>query len=91
MPGPKNDKILTDALRLVANEPVPRDPENFKKVRRLASKVWDAALDLEPWAVTFLADRLEGKPHQSSSVDADVKTTVTEIAIRGVKPGGGGS
>lgn len=56
--GPK-DKAFATALRMVVNED---DGTGTKKLRRLAEKLVDEALNGEGWAMCQIADRLDGKP-----------------------------
>ena len=58
--GRPSEKVFTDSLRLVGNE---IDTVSGKrKMRRLAEKVYDLALQGESWACNMIADRLEGRP-----------------------------
>ena len=59
-PGARpSEKVFTDSLRLVGNE---IDTVSGKrKMRRLAEKVYDLALQGESWACNMIADRLEGR------------------------------
>lgn len=50
------------------------------RVKKAAEKLLDCAADGEPWALNMLADRLDGKPHQS--VDAKVDASVTVELVR---------
>jgi hypothetical protein len=49
---------------------------------RLAAVVWRHALRGKPWAVQFLAERLEGKAPQEVDVSGEVEHTVTIENIR---------
>lgn len=54
-------KCITDALREVLKEP---DPETGKaKVRVIAEGIVAEALKRQPWAVQFIANRIEGLPN----------------------------
>src|SRR6516162_11959200 len=58
--GRPSEKVFTDLLRVVGNE---IDTVSGKrKIRRLAEKVYELALQGEAWACNMIADRLEGKP-----------------------------
>lgn len=52
-------KIVADAIRKALAA------EDWKKLRLGAEKVADAFEKGEPWAVQFVADRMDGKAHQS--------------------------
>lgn len=43
-----------------------------KSLRAAADKLLACAQAGEPWAIQMLADRLDGKPHQSVDLDASV-------------------
>lgn len=65
------DKAFTDALRLAVNE---TDKETgFRKLRLIAGKLVECALKGESWAVQQVADRLDGKPAQDTTVTIDDK------------------
>ena len=58
--GRPSEKVFTDLLRVVGNE---IDTVSGKrKMRRLAEKVYELALQGESWACHMIADRLEGRP-----------------------------
>jgi hypothetical protein len=63
--GNKNNakgKPITDALqRAVAQD-------NGKRIRAGVEKVLNAFAAGDPWALQFVSDRLDGKPHQTSEV-----------------------
>jgi hypothetical protein len=40
------------------------DPQSVRKIRRIAEKLVDCALNGEPWAIAQVADRIDGKPTQ---------------------------
>ncbi len=42
--------------------------EDGKRLRKAGERLFDLAAEGEPWAVQMLADRLDGKPHQSTDV-----------------------
>jgi len=46
----------------VLAEPVDKnDPKSVRKIRRIAEKLVDCALNGEPWAISQVADRIDGK------------------------------
>src|SRR5215471_1772811 len=59
LPG---EKQFADQLRIVLAEPVDKnDPKSVRKIRRIAEKLVDCALNGEPWAISQVADRIDGK------------------------------
>lgn len=74
--GRSKDKDFADQVRLVVNE---NDPVTGKrKLRRLAEKLYDEAMNGEGWAMCQIADRLDGKPAQESTVTIDDKRDATD-------------
>ncbi|MBA3243238.1 MAG: hypothetical protein H0T60_18615 [Acidobacteria bacterium] len=67
--GRSQEKIFADQLRLVVNETV--DKNGTKKIRKLADKLVERALEGEGWALQQVADRLDGKPTQMLAGDPD--------------------
>lgn len=75
-PGGRNkEKAFTDALRVAVNED---DADGVKKLRRIAEKLVACAVEGESWAVQQVADRLDGKPAQESTVTIDDKRDATD-------------
>lgn len=72
--GPK-DKAFADALRLAVNE---NHPSGKRKLRVIAEKLVEQALDGQGWAIQQVADRLDGKPAQESTVTLDDKRDSTD-------------
>lgn len=63
--GNKNNskgKPITDALRRAIAQ------DDGKRIREGVEKVLDAFALGEPWALQFVSDRMDGKPHQTSDV-----------------------
>jgi hypothetical protein len=60
--GTAGPKRFRDALERALAQ------DDGKKLRLAVDKMLDAASDGEAWAINFLADRLDGKPHQSSDI-----------------------
>jgi hypothetical protein len=72
----RKDKDFADAIRLAANT---EDPATKKrKLRLIAEKVVELALNGESWAVQQVADRLDGKPAQDTTVTIDDKRDATD-------------
>jgi hypothetical protein len=76
----RKGKPFQDALRRAI-------AQNPQKLRNAADKVLDLAEAGEAWAVKEIADRLDGKSHQSTSLeDADGNNIINAIEVRFVKP-----
>jgi hypothetical protein len=76
----RKGKPFQDALRRAV-------AQNPQKLRNAADKVLDLAEAGEAWAVKEIADRLDGKSHQSTSLeDADGNNLLQAIEVRFVKP-----
>ena len=63
--GQRKQKKFLDALERSLLE------DDGKHLRQIADKLRDAALQGESWAIQMVADRLDGKPVQALSADAD--------------------
>jgi hypothetical protein len=48
-------------------------------MRRVAEKLADCALNGEPWAISLVADRIDGKPKQESDVSVASTRYVVEV------------
>src|SRR6266540_357252 len=58
----RGEKQFADQLRIVLAEPVDKnDPKSVRKMRRIAEKLVECALNGEPWAISQVADRIDGK------------------------------
>lgn len=86
--GKPKDKQFADMIRLAANE---EDPvRKIRRLRLIADKVVDLAVEGESWAAQMVADRLDGKPVQQMEVgepgdfdqvsDSELMEMVTETA-----------
>jgi len=80
--GAKPDKSFVDALRIAVNEPIdPKDKKGRRKLRALADKLVEKALDGDTQAINHIADRLDGKPSQAINVggqeDNPIESKVT--------------
>ena len=76
--GVKQNRLITDALRRV----VTQSPEKLKKA---CEKVLEDAQEGNLYALSFIADRLDGKPSQS--VDMTVTQTSHEDALDALEHG----
>ena len=75
--GTKNKPFLDALRRSIAQNP--------HKLRAAADKVIDKAEEGDPWAVNFLADRLDGKATQSTDITTDGQN-INSILVSFVKP-----
>lgn len=73
-----NEKAFADSVRLAAHRVHEGDPEGRKKLTLLGEKLVDLALAGESWAMQQVADRLDGKPAQESTVTIDDKRDATD-------------
>ena len=72
------EKVFTDQIRIVMAED---DPVRKKrKLRCVAEKLYEKAMEGEGWAVCQIGDRLDGKPAQESTVTIDNKRDGTDWA-----------
>jgi hypothetical protein len=65
-------------------EVVPDHPAGKRKLRRIAEKLVDAALDGQSWAIQQVADRIDGKPAQESTVNVNEKREATDWTREGL-------
>lgn len=80
--GGLKDKAFADAVRIAVSR---KAEDGRRKLMLLADKLIDCALSGEGWAMQQIADRLDGKPAQESTVTIfrDVnELTDSEIAAR---------
>jgi len=68
---PTNDKTFAEALRIAVNEP--DETTGKKNLRMIAEQLVISAKSGEGWAIQQVADRLDGKPAQESTVTFDDK------------------
>lgn len=73
--GRDKEKAFADALRLAVNR---EDEKGKKKLYRITEKLVECAVAGESWAIQQVADRLDGKPAQESTVTLDDKRTATD-------------
>jgi hypothetical protein len=74
--GRPKEKAFADAIRVAVNRI--HDGDGRKKLAVLADKLVDFALAGEGWAFAQIADRLDGKPAQESTVTIDDKRDATD-------------
>ena len=68
LPG---EKQFADQLRIVLAEPVDKnDPKSVRKLRRIAEKLAECALNGEPWAISLVAqiELMAGRSKRAMSV-----------------------
>jgi hypothetical protein len=84
LPG---EKQFADQLRIVLAEPVDKnDPKSVRKMRRIAEKLVECALNGEPWAISQVADRIDGKATAEIQTETDASRPVRWIV--GFSPSG---
>jgi hypothetical protein len=93
--GQRKDKLIRDALMVAAHRVEEGDPEGRKKLAVAAAKVVDMAVAGDMQAFNAMADRIDGKPHQSMDIATTRETPITdwtleaidaELARRGIAP-----
>jgi hypothetical protein len=67
--GGKPDKLWTDALRIAVMESA--GDGDRRKLRAMADKIVELALDGDIQAIKEIGDRLEGKPAQRTEIVGD--------------------
>ena len=75
--GRQSEKPFQDALRAALNQTDPKTKRRNLVV--IAEKLVDCAVEGQSWAVMQVADRLDGKPAQESTVNINNRT-LTELA-----------
>lgn len=65
MPGPKSDKIWSDAVRRAVLRRLENEEGKPQKIERLADNLVEWALDGKMDAVVEIANRLDGRPAQA--------------------------
>ena len=66
-------KVVLDSLRKAAVD------ENWKSLKSGAKKIWEAYANGEQWAVHYIADRFDGKAHQTSEVTIHRADSLEEL------------
>jgi len=61
--------------------------QNPQKLEKIVEGLVESAMDQESWAVKEIMDRVDGKAHQSTSIeDAEGNNLLQAIEVRFVKP-----
>jgi hypothetical protein len=60
--------------------------EDALKLRKIAQKVVDAAIQGEPWAIKEIMDRIDGKAIQATEITGADGEPLTGIQVTFVKP-----
>lgn len=78
--GAKPDKLMRDALMLALNrEAEDADGRPTKKLHMIAEALVDKAAAGDVGAATFVADRVDGKPHQTAEI-THIRTRASELS-----------
>src|SRR5690242_6236255 len=73
--GRPKERPFADALHLALAE---EDPvTKVRKLRRIADKLVEAAVDGEAWAIKEVMDRIDGKPVQSAEINGAINHSHT--------------
>lgn len=72
---PPSEKAFADALRIAVTAD---DGTGQTKLRAIAEKLVTSAVAGESWAIQQVADRLDGKPAQESTVTIDDKRDASD-------------
>jgi hypothetical protein len=73
LPG---EKQFADQLRIVLAEPVDKnDPQSVRKIRRIAEKLVECALNGEPWAISQVADRIQTEQSHRYVIEVPAELT----------------
>lgn len=70
------EKAFAEAVRMVVSED--DEVRKKRKLRCLADKLYEEAMSGQGWAMCQIADRLDGKPAQESTVTIDDKRDATD-------------
>ena len=74
--GRLSEKSFADAVRMAVSEDDPVTKR--RKLRVIADKLVAKAIEGESWAIAQVADRLDGKPAQESTVNVNNKHDPTD-------------
>lgn len=75
-----NNRLVANTLRKLAVQ------EEYKRLHKMCTKIFDKAEEGDIAAATFVADRLDGKPAQSLTIGGDESNplqTITKIELVG--------
>lgn len=75
---PRRDFVIPDVLRAIGKELVSGDSK-ATKYEAMCQAAWDAAIAGDKSAREWIADRIEGKPHQTIAQTNEVKAEVRVI------------
>jgi hypothetical protein len=85
--GSKRDKVIRDALTIAVNRIHEGDPQGRRKLALAAAAIVEKAVEGDIQAFNTIADRIDGKPHQSitavlkdaqSASDAELLAIIAE-------------
>jgi hypothetical protein len=91
LPG---EKQFADQLRIVLAEPVDKnDPKSVRKIRRIAEKLVACAMNGEPWAISQVADRIDGKATAEIQTETSGSHAVwcRHADVEGISPASSGT
>jgi hypothetical protein len=76
--GRPKEKAFADTIRMVLAEDCPKTGK--RKLRRLAEKLYEQAMKGEAWAMCQIADRLDGKPAQASTLTLEDNRPASQLS-----------
>ncbi|MBF0196855.1 MAG: hypothetical protein HQL32_04060 [Planctomycetes bacterium] len=76
---PRKEFCISTILDKVGDEMTTLDGIDLPKKEAVLRKVYTEALAGERWAIEFIADRTEGKPHQSVSQEVSGEMPIARI------------
>jgi hypothetical protein len=77
--GNKRDKLIRDALMIAVNRVQEGDPQGRKKLAIAAAAVVEKAVEGDLAAFREIADRIDGKAHQSLDVTSSREVSISEL------------
>lgn len=77
--GQRKDKLIRDALMLAASRVHDADPQSRKKMAVAAEKVVEMAVGGDLAAFKEMADRIDGKPHQSMDMTSTHERSIEQL------------
>lgn len=79
--GRLSEKLFADALRAVVNMECPKRKRG--RLLLIAERLVENAMNGDAWAISMVADRLDGKPAQESTVNVnDGRDRMTDVELR---------